>query len=106
MVFNVLFVFGRRFVLNRLHPLHRKRRRFSYNDLELRTTRLELPQQNAENTLTPALSTPREHLIRPAATFSPSDAEKGNPMGEGVSLEACAFFRGLLEMGARARLWP
>ena len=29
------------------------------------------------------LSTPREHLIRPAATFSPSDAEKGNPLGEG-----------------------
>jgi hypothetical protein len=25
----------------------------------------------------------REHLIRPPATFSPSDAEKGNPMGEG-----------------------
>lgn len=29
------------------------------------------------------LSTPKTHLIRPAAAFSPSDAEKGNPMGEG-----------------------
>ena len=29
------------------------------------------------------LSAPREHLIRPSATFSPSDAEKENPMGEG-----------------------
>lgn len=30
-----------------------------------------------------------QHLIRPAATFSPSDAEKGNPLGEGgVDLSA------------------
>ena len=40
------------------------------------------------------LSTPGEHLIRPAATFSPSDAEKGNPMGEGPG------WRHPLEMGA------
>ena len=33
------------------------------------------------------LSTPREHLIRPPATFSPSNAEKGNPMGEGQVVE-------------------
>ena len=33
--------------------------------------------------LAPALATAPEHLIRPVATFSPSDAEKDNPMGEG-----------------------
>jgi hypothetical protein len=33
--------------------------------------------------LRPTLSTPEEHLIRPSATFSPSNAEKGNLMGEG-----------------------
>ncbi|MGO8836043.1 MAG: selenide, water dikinase SelD [Limisphaerales bacterium] len=39
------------------------------------------------------LSTPGEHLIRPEATFSPSNAEKGNPMGEGH--DCCAdMFKG------------
>lgn len=33
------------------------------------------------------LSTPREHLIRPPATFSPSDAEKGNRTSEGGSAQ-------------------
>ena len=33
----------------------------------------------------------QKHLIRPAATFSPSDAEKGSPMGEGEDLENRTF---------------
>jgi len=36
------------------------------------------------------LSTPEEHLIRPSATFSPSNAEKGNLMGEGYEGESSA----------------
>jgi N-acetylmuramic acid 6-phosphate etherase len=33
----------------------------------------------------------RKTLTRPAATFSPSDAEKGNPMGEGADFENRTF---------------
>ena len=36
----------------------------------------------------PTLSTPEEHLIRPSASFSPSNAEKGNLMGEGYEGES------------------
>jgi hypothetical protein len=36
------------------------------------------------------LSTPEEHLIRPSATFFPSNAEKGNLMGEGYEGESSA----------------
>ena len=36
------------------------------------------------------LSTPEEHLIRPSASFSPSNAEKGNLMGEGYEGESSA----------------
>ena len=38
----------------------------------------------------PTLSTPEEHLIRPSATFFPSNAEKGNLMGEGYEGESSA----------------
>ena len=37
------------------------------------------------------LSTLPGHFIRPAATFSPSDAEKGNPMDEGKQRGCCRF---------------
>ena len=46
----------------------------------------EAPHPASGHTLTrpvATLSTPKTHLIRPAAALSPSDAEKGNPMGEG-----------------------
>jgi hypothetical protein len=46
-------------------------------------------------------SYPRKHLIRPAATFSPSDAEKGNPMGEGgVGLSPARRGRNVLRLFA------
>ena len=38
----------------------------------------------------PTLSTPEEHLIRPSATFFPSNAEKGNLMGKGYEGESSA----------------
>jgi hypothetical protein len=41
---------------------------------------------------TRTLFTPESHLIRPSDTFSPSDAEKGNPMGEAWGEGKMAIF--------------
>ena len=55
------------------------------SNIEQPTLNIQVPvSQHLTNPPHPLpLATPREHLIRPPATFSPSDAEKGTPMGEG-----------------------
>ena len=61
------------------------------SNIEQPTLNIQVPvSQHLTNPPHPLpLATPREHLIRPPATFSPSDAEKGTPMGEGgVGLSA------------------